>query len=332
MQACDMVLWSLAELRHAAPACFDALAEAGTAALSNPAKRRHFTSQNLSTCLWAYGRLNMVHSEPCRRFLSALAARAAEPGALDGNPHALGNVAWGLAVAQLLDAPLLQRVWGLASLKARSTNESFLSQIFQAELSLRLERTGHSTSLAASADVGKTFSILLEAGILRLASQQLWRGRLSCTARPPTRLQRAVGDAVRALGVAVVEEYCSKGAEYSIDLAVPSAHVAIEVDGPSHFAENTRQPLGQTALKRRLLVALGWRPVPVPFFDFPRRGHARVLYMREALAHFAGLATPLPPRPPDWDAAREADKLALLRELGGRFALVAGAAVEAADL
>ena len=59
--------------------------------------------------LQAYGRLNMVSSEPCRRFIGAMAARAAEPGALDGNPHALGNVAWGLAVAQQLTASLLQQ-------------------------------------------------------------------------------------------------------------------------------------------------------------------------------------------------------------------------------
>ena len=52
----------------------------------------------------------MVSSGPCRRFISAMAARAAEPGALDSNQHALGNVAWGLAVAQQLTAPLLQQV------------------------------------------------------------------------------------------------------------------------------------------------------------------------------------------------------------------------------
>lgn len=52
MQAFCMVLWSLAELRHAAPACFDALADAGTAALSDPASRKRFTSHELAVCLW----------------------------------------------------------------------------------------------------------------------------------------------------------------------------------------------------------------------------------------------------------------------------------------
>jgi len=55
-----------------------------------------------------------------------------------------------------------------------------------------------------------------------------------------------------------------------------------------------------------LQVALGWTPVPVPFFNFPHGRQLRLLYMHTALAHFAGLALPLPPRPPAWDAARYA--------------------------
>ena len=62
-------------------------------------------------------------------------------------------------------------MWGLASPTARATNESFLSQIFQAELSVRLESAGTVSSLAASADAGATFSILLEVSIRRLAQE-----------------------------------------------------------------------------------------------------------------------------------------------------------------
>lgn len=78
-----------------APRCSHALTRAGA---------------DNETHLQAHGRLNMVSSEPCRGFIAAMAARAAEPGALDGNPHALGNVAWGLAVAQQLTPALLQQV------------------------------------------------------------------------------------------------------------------------------------------------------------------------------------------------------------------------------
>ena len=66
---------------------------------------------------------------------------------------------------------------------------------------------------------------------------------------------------------------------------------------------------------RTAQVALGWRPVPVPYFDLPRRAYARKLYMQAALAHFGRLELPLPPRPPDWTAAQEQKLLARMREL-----------------
>ena len=52
MQAFCMILWSLAELRFGAPACFDALADAGAAALGDPARRKRFACQELAMCLW----------------------------------------------------------------------------------------------------------------------------------------------------------------------------------------------------------------------------------------------------------------------------------------
>ena len=35
-----------------------------------------------------------------------------------------------------------------------------------------------------------------------------------------------------------------------------NAQVVVEVDGPSHFAANTRRPLGHTALRNGLLATL----------------------------------------------------------------------------
>ena len=63
--------------------------------------------------------------------------------------------------------------------------------------------------------------------MLRHASRQLWQDRLGGVVRPLSLQQRSVGDACRVLGVEVVEEY--EGAEYSVDLAIPTARVAIEV-------------------------------------------------------------------------------------------------------
>jgi len=172
LQALCMVVISLAETRHDAAACLEALAEAGLKNLADPALRDAFTSRRISTLLWvrpaslglptratagrrppvlsaraaalkrpwwcgctrmeqrayrapgwlwlwrpepgalvqAYARLNRVDAGAGRRLARALAELAVRPGALGSNAQALGNVAWGLSVARLLDAPTLQRV------------------------------------------------------------------------------------------------------------------------------------------------------------------------------------------------------------------------------
>ena len=47
------------------------------------------------------------------------------------------------------------------------------------------------------------------------------------------------------------------------------------MDGPARFASNdTLHPLGRTALKRRLLRALGWAVLPVPYWEWEVLGSA----------------------------------------------------------
>ena len=52
--------------------------------------------------------------------------------------------------------------------------------------------------------------------------------------------------------------------------------IAIEVDGPSHFAGGAqgRYPTGATLLKRRQLEHLGWRLVSVPHWEWDALRHA----------------------------------------------------------
>ena len=55
------------------------------------------------------------------------------------------------------------------------------------------------------------------------------------------------------------EEHLEPRTGYSLDLALPSSRVAVEVDGPSDFllpdGQGVRRPNGPTLLKRRLLMA-----------------------------------------------------------------------------
>ncbi len=53
-----------------------------------------------------------------------------------------------------------------------------------------------------------------------------------------------------------------------VDIAIPERKLAIEVDGPTHFAFKSREPLGHTVFKRRLLHSMGWTVVSIPYWDW----------------------------------------------------------------
>ncbi len=46
------------------------------------------------------------------------------------------------------------------------------------------------------------------------------------------------------------------------------ARIAVEVDGPFHYAINAVKPLGHTIGRRRILRAGGWRVVSIPYYDW----------------------------------------------------------------
>jgi hypothetical protein len=60
-----------------------------------------------------------------------------------------------------------------------------------------------------------------------------------------------------------------------MDISLPDHGVAIEIDGPSHFATNMESPLGPTIMKRRHLRAQGWAVMDVPIKDWDLLPDAR---------------------------------------------------------
>ena len=82
--------------------------------------------------------------------------------------------------------------------------------------------------------------------------------------------QREVGESLHRLGVSHELEYITADGLFSIDVAVVDRRIAVEFDGPSHFTTNTLEPLGHTRLRDRLLSAMGWRVVSIPFFERDR--------------------------------------------------------------
>ena len=81
---------------------------------------------------------------------------------------------------------------------------------------------------------------------------------------------------------------------YSLDLALPSSRVAVEVDGPTHFllpdGRGVRKPNGPTLLKRRLLRAAGWRVISVPFYEWDgfATANGQQTYLERAVAPLLG--------------------------------------------
>ncbi len=82
--------------------------------------------------------------------------------------------------------------------------------------------------------------------------------------------QREVGESLHRLGIPHELECITADGLFSIDLAIVDRCIALEFDGPLHFTRNTLEPLGHTRLRDRLLSAMGWHVVSIPFFEWDR--------------------------------------------------------------
>ena len=71
----------------------------------------------------------------------------------------------------------------------------------------------------------------------------------------------------------VVEELNIDDSGLLVDIACPGERLAIEYDGPHHyFFGPARQPMGRTIFKHRLVRALGWKLIVVPWFEWRALG------------------------------------------------------------
>ena len=104
----------------------------------------------------------------------------------------------------------------------------------------------------------------------------------------PSRAQEEVAFSLEALGLEVVHEFVIPDG-LSVDVALKPLRwrVAVEFDGPRHYFRNEKRlPTGRTNFKVRLLRALGWRVLHVPYFDWARLPDekARQNYLKTGLA------------------------------------------------
>eukprot|EP00850_Spirogloea_muscicola_P016153 SM000129S26140 [mRNA] locus=s129:281260:283715:+ [translate_table: standard] len=148
-----------------------------------------------------------------------------------------------------------------------------LSQLHQVQLGLAAEWPELELSLG---------------GDLAASAAAAWEREKREGKRAISSCQREVARLLVGTGRLWEEEHA--GGPYSLDLALPTHCIGVEVDGPSHFARDTGDALGATVLKRRQLRRLGWRLVAIPFYEWEElRGEEEMWrYLQNKLAAMAG--------------------------------------------
>ena len=229
---------------------------------------RDFNAQELSNTVWAFATAG--HAAPT--LFEAVAAEAR--GRLhDFTPQELSNTAWAFAVTDARHPQFIAALTERLAQPGLALQPSELRQLQQFSLWCELELRLPEAQLLPPA--------LRER--CRDALRAVASGTAEMAAAPASRLQQSVGRALGRLGVSAAAEHAlAEG--YSVDFALVDERVAIEVDGPSHFALSGdgagRRPVGKTVIKRRQLAALGWRLVSVTAADWdplaaPRDGSSR---------------------------------------------------------
>ncbi|KAK9908644.1 hypothetical protein WJX75_000861 [Coccomyxa subellipsoidea] len=264
-QALSNMAWSFATLRW--------YPETVLGAISTELHRRtdYLSVQEISVSVWAMAKLGYHPGRSLADF-----GRRIEELVPEFNSQACANTLWGLSVLQATQLPCFQLLIDrLGGSNVDKVEVLMLHQLFQSLMLARLEARRQNM-----ADPIRTIPDHIYALIRRV-----WKETVKHTLS--SRFHIDVSKVLRELNVAHDFEYVTEDGLFSLDIALrgPRGPVAIEVDGPYHFTLNTRQPLGSTLIRRRLLHALGWTVLSVPFYDYYRLGTvaAKMQYLTQML-------------------------------------------------
>ncbi|CAL8461792.1 g1323 [Coccomyxa elongata] len=253
-QALSNMAWSFATLRW--------YPEKVLEAISGELHRRNnkLTVQELSVSIWAMAKLGYHPGRSLADF-----GRRIEELVPDFNSQACANTLWGLSVLQATQLPCFQMLIDrLGSGETDKVEVLMLHQLFQSLMLARLEARRNNAADPIRSVPDHIYTLI----------RRVWKETVKNTLS--SRFHMDVSQMLRDMGVAHDFEYVTEDGLFSLDIATagPRGPVAIEVDGPYHFTLNTRQPLGSTLIRRRLLHALGWTVLSVPFYDYYRLGSA----------------------------------------------------------
>ena len=308
-QTADLA-WALASCRHASTPVFQAL----DIRFASDLGLQKYSPFDLSTLAWAFAHLGndgsgfvdglntwftggavveeTVEDDDVRAALTATASKKAQ----SFTPQTLVATAWGLTVmgGDALGSFSFKQTWTEIGRKGveYSDDSSDSSDDSHSSQPVKLGAWGGKhlnqihqviVSVDALGGAGKLGLPELPKELVA-AADNAWAAQR----RPPVTswYQRDVASILAYMGEKHEEEAFCAG--YRVDLLVlewtgTSSAVAVEVDGPSHFARNDHSvKLGQTKLKHRQLAALGYTVVSVPVADWEylETSEEKVEYLR----------------------------------------------------
>ncbi|CAE7246088.1 RAP [Symbiodinium sp. CCMP2592] len=215
-----------------------------------------FRSEELSALVWSTATLALPWEGLAKVVRKALPSASAREGA---------NLAWACAVLGEHREDVLQKTANLLQADGESAQELHLGQWYLAYMAYSLETSPGEGPSFPAAWVERC----------RVAAQR----RATTQGAASSRLHSSVSEEVRRClrSEPVVDELVVEQC-LAVDIALPSRRLAIEVDGPVHFARDVESEalslLGPSWLKRRLLAHLGWQVVSVEWRDWDRLDRA----------------------------------------------------------
>jgi very-short-patch-repair endonuclease len=262
--------WTLAKLAH----CADPLLETAADLVLSLTDR--MTPQNISNTAYAFATLRHPRASA---LVAALVERSAARLA-DFTEQNLTNLLWSVAAADArsLSAAALGALAAGCAREERKWSASGLSQLHLAHMHVKGAYDG--------------YALLPPPLLARCIEAQTLR-QAQIAAQPISNAQRQLVAALRRLGLSPQEEAPALDGAYSIDalLVTPSgARVAVEFDGPHHFAANApTRALGDTALRDRMLSGAGFVVVSVTYREWYGKSEAERDALLRARLRSAGV-------------------------------------------
>lgn len=256
------LLSSLAKITHFHEVLLIRIADSAVSSIEE------FSNFHFVRLLWGFAFFNFSTPNLMPKLTAEFARRC---DALQGERftlHHLALLGWSLAVLDAFN-PKLWDMYQLQLIQAYhehvnssveeqqelgediSRPSSAINQIFQSWLLVSATHPDQQWVLAP---------ILLEKG------QQSWSTQAKEV--QVSGFHSEVSHLLTSMGIAHSIEHFTEDKLFSIDIALPEEMVAIEVDGPSHFAKNNMRPLANLFIRKKLLEARGWKVASVPFYDW----------------------------------------------------------------